>query len=254
VLYGNVAAPQLQEVQNGSGDWVLILPQPVNGTNGTNGRSITRVIYGNVSQPTLGDDSNPGGDLLLTLPQPVAGGPGEVDPNAFQFVTEKNWQDGQIFTLSDLQNGAFDLAEIALVRGVTNPDILFTRCTTPVTHFYFSGVFEIRVHTHADRVNRSPFAWIPALDRSRSFQFGPRFAKTEEVFDGQKFAVPMVQLWPALAIGEITRARIEFVLHGSFLSNDERLPFDGRADPAAPPELCGQVGGTWRSWIEVQVK
>jgi hypothetical protein len=232
-----------------------------NGTNGTNGqdgvdgdrgKSIAEVAFGTGITPRLDPISGPDSDLRLILPEPA-----EIkvrDPDDYQFVTEMGWKHGDILQLSDLLAGTA-LAEMVFVlrRPVANKDVVFVSVKAGRTkHFFLSGAVEIRVHQHADSFGQDGgFFWIPNMGQSRSFQYSPRFATADAVFDGQKFTLPMAPLWEGLNQAEIIRARIEVLLHGSFLTNDDLMPFDGRPDPAATADFAGQTGGTWRSWIEV---
>ena len=163
------------------------------------------------------------------------------------------WKHGDVLQLTDLLGGALNDMVFTLRRPVANRDSVFVQTKSGRTkQFILSGVTEIRVHQHTDSFGQDGgFFWIPNMGQSRSFQYSPRFAEPDPVFDGQKFALPMAQLWDGLNTAEIARARVEVLLHGSFLTNDDKMPFDGRPDPAATADFAGQTGGTWRSWIEV---
>lgn len=231
-----------------------------NGTNGTNGqdgqdgdrgKSIAEVAFGTGVTPRLDPIAGPDSDLRLILPEPAVA---EVSgPDDYQFVTEMGWKHGDALQLTDLLGGTMNEMVFTLRRPVANKDVVFVQLGSGRTkHFALSGVIEIRVHQHNDSFGQAGGGtWIPNMGQSRSFQYSPRFADPDPVFDGQKFTLPMAQLWDGLNTAEIARARVEVLLHGSFLTNDDKVPFDGRPDPAATADFAGQTGGTWRSWIEV---
>lgn len=234
-----------------------------NGTNGTNGingqdgvdgdrgKSIAEVAFGTGVTPRLDPIAGPDSDLRLILPEPAKAD--QRDPDDYQFVTDMGWKHGDIFQLSDLLGGTLAEMVFTLRRPVANRNVVFVQIKSGRTkHFFLSGAVEIRVHQHSDSFGQErEFFWIPNMGQSRSFQYSPRFPDAGAVFDGQKFTLPMAQLWAGLNTAEIGRARIEVLLHGSFLTNDDKMPFDGRPDPAATADFAGQTGGTWRSWIEV---
>jgi len=250
----NIAVPALEPIAGGAPDQRLVLPVPAPGAPGARGASIAAVAFGNGVTPRLDPLPAPSPDLRLVLPFPQAAPPPQVDPDRFQFVTDRSWAHGDVFLLDDLTGGALDEMRFALHLDVPDPAPLFTQVDKPVRHFHFSGALEIRVHWHRHDVKQGEgFSWLLNLGESRSVQYVPRFIDPTNVFSGQVFRLPMADLWQALAqLDSISHARVDVLLHGAFLSNAEKLPFDGRPEPNVTPEFAGVTGGTWRSWIEVQ--
>lgn len=252
----NVAAPLLEPVAGSAPDQRLVLPVPAPGAPGLRGASIAEVAFGPGPTPRLDPIPGPTTDLRLVLPPPQAAQPVPVDPDKFQFVTDRNWEHGKVFLLSDLLAGALDEMLFSLHLEVPDPTPLFTEVRKPAPHFHFSGALEIRVHWHRDDIKLTGgggFDWNPNLGGSGTIQYVPRFGDPATVFDGRKFKLPMVPLWQSLpGVDGVTHARVDILLHGAFLANAENLPFDGRPEPGVPPAFAGETGGTWRSWIEVQ--
>ncbi|NRB36809.1 MAG: collagen-like protein, partial [Rhodobacteraceae bacterium] len=187
-----------------------------------------------------------------------AGAPGDaIDPTAFQFVTERNWATGETRFLSDLVTaGTLSQLEITLSRSIANPEAL----TVPIPvrgrrsgreGYYFSGIVELRCHRFADGFEDG---WVPGFEGTVSFPYSPRAAQPGELVNDNRIIVPMQRLWEHLLQMEISRARLDILVHGSFLVSDEKLPFCGRDDLDPNSPFASHIGGTWRSFIDIQSK
>jgi hypothetical protein len=177
-----------------------------------------------------------------------------VDPEKFHFVAERSWQTGDVWVLPRLLG---DESRQTLSLTLNMPFANREDLTVPIPEngsmgFYFSGLLEMRVHYFRDSWRGGQDVWRPAFEQANTAQYSPRFADPEEVVKEQQLILPMLSLWEALNSLEISRARLDILLHGSFLKNEEGLPFCGRddLDPGSPSG--SHVGGTWRSHIEIQ--
>lgn len=243
VVYSkDVSEPKLEEIGGTGGKLRLLLPEP---KAGARGKSIVDVVFGSGTTPRLDPVGN---DWRLVLPFPEAGGGGDVRPsNEYQFVTEMGWQHGETFGL----DAPPDSMRFTLSNSVANPEALITDQGFGQWKHYFSGALEFRVHTHFD-VNDGENPLM--ISQSNTFQYSPRLESVDQMFDGQTFTIDMKPLWSALRVMKVVRARVEVVLHGSFLESANKFPFCGRPDLDPNSLDAGLVGGTWRSWIEIQSK
>ncbi|WP_052063672.1 hypothetical protein [Nitrincola sp. A-D6] len=184
-------------------------------------------------------------------PQGLAGD--AVKPDAFHFVTSRSWNTGQVFTLSELVESVGGL-EIQLNQAIENPEVL----TVPVqegrrsVHHHMSGVLEMRVQIFQGGWDIDKKQWLPDLHSARTLPYCPHFADPGELVKDGRILLPVMPLWHYLMQSEIGRARLDILLHGVWLRNEQGVPFCGRddLDPSSP--LAGFVGTTWRSFIEIQ--
>lgn len=177
-----------------------------------------------------------------------------VDPEKFHFVVERSWGTGDVWLLPDVvRDQSRHELSIRLNHPIANAEAL----TVPMPEdgsqgFYFSGILEMRVHYFRDGWQGDEKNWQPAFGASNTTQYSPRFADPKEAVNDDTLVLPMLSLWQSLQQQEVSRARLEILLHGSFVVNEEGVPFCGRddLDPGSP--LASHVGGTWRSYIELQ--
>ncbi len=236
-----------------------------NGTNGTDGASIVAVRYIRQSEINAGKTApflEPNGDdYTLVIAPPETGG--EAEPltwEDFFFVAEQSHEPGFRTTLNDTQ--AVDEVWFQLSEEITNPELLLN---TQDIHggSFLSGALEIRVHTWGSRFDvgldnaENISSALQELLSRRTFQFSPEFDGLAQLTDDKMlFKIKLTELWASLrdkqGVPMVHRGRVEIVLHGSFLTSKNDLPFDGynRWNGEGPEKQPGATGGTWRTWIE----
>ena len=196
-----------------------------------------------------GDEGPPGPPGKRGLRGPAGD---SVNPEAFNFVTKRSWNTGEIFDLMELVESV-DTLEIVLNQTIINPESLIVAAPEgDKFKLYLSGVVEMRVHIFNGSWGSDLPEEVGGLEYARTLPYSPGIDDLKKIANNNTITLPVSRLWSYLSYSEIARARLEILLHGVWLENDKKYPFCGRDDLEAQSSLAGLVGTTWRSYIEIQ--